>query len=296
MARQVEPLDGGLVTSKDPTFLQQGELAECTNAVYRASRTGLFRAPGRSSFGTVTAGQNVYGLAVCQFDNAEQWLVAAASTSYRYSAVADTGTFTDLNTGLTAGSTLQVVQYNNLYYLLNGANANLVMRQGPSTRAHGLQPVVNSPVAATAAGTWSLATTGFFDYWTTETVTATENGATLSLESTFTGSPSTVSVASTGVSVNVSQPNPVANSGATGWKVYRGAKARLNDTVFPAGFLVAELPIGTTTFKDGSLTTLGPNLPVVGNGETFDAGWSATAEFFDIDDGVAVCWGNEATP
>src|SRR3990172_3459866 len=94
MARHEEPLSGGLVTDRDPAFLEPGQLSGLQNAIYLPGSQALQRARGRSAFGTVSADAvDVDGLRDIQFDNGNHYLVAHATASYVTAAAGDTGTF-----------------------------------------------------------------------------------------------------------------------------------------------------------------------------------------------------------
>lgn len=259
MAIHKEPLSGGLVTSRDPSELAPGELTLCDNLIYQPSDDYLHTSPGVSTYSTAFA-SSVLGLVGATFDNAAAYLVAMSNGAYWISQVSASA-FTTADT-ITNGTTLDSVPYNNKLYLLNGVNKNRVFLQNGAFRAHGMLPVTAAPGVATATGTWSQSATGYYEYWTTEVYVATASGGpeSVELESTFVGDPATIFVASSATRVLVNRPI-VRNDGTSGtntanrWRVYRSPKKDVEgEDQFPSGFLVADLPIDTQVFNDGSAT------------------------------------------
>src|SRR5262245_25439008 len=96
------------------------------NLVYQNGAAGLIRPRGRDVFGIVSATATaVAGLRDMVFDNGNRYLVAMAGTKYRTAnATGFVGTFTDLAT-IASGTALEVVQYRNRYFLMNGASADV---------------------------------------------------------------------------------------------------------------------------------------------------------------------------
>lgn len=302
MARHVEPLDGGLVTVKDPAMLKEGQLAYLRNGIYLPGDPALYRAYGRTSFGTVSAtAVDVVGLRDIQFDNGNHYLLAVASSTAYRAPVGDSGSFTSMAAFSSVPSQLEVAHYRNRFYLFGGislnasaasANGNLVAyltatatANTPSTRTHGLKPVESTPVTSTGSGTFSQTVTGYYEYWTTELVSGTQDGAPFFLESTFSGNPATVYVSATGVVPMIARP-PAANPSTTHWRVYRSTKKdKASDKVFPTGFLISsDISIAATSMKDtATVTSTGAIFPANFNGISdsatiwIDMGAQATA-------------------
>jgi len=265
MARKIEPLDRGLVTIRDPGLLKPGELSFIRNAVYLPGSQAIQRAKGRAAFGTATASAlDVDGIRDVTFDNGRQYVVAHVSTAYVTALVGDTGTFGIMASGVGDGSSLEVVHYRNRFFLFNGTTGSLTATGGnlvmyltatavantPITRQHGMLAVSSNPATSSAAGTFSQAVTGYYEYWTTELARVTQDGAVINLESTFEGNPTTVFVSALGQVPTIYMP-PVANSAiATHWRVYRSPKKdKESDKKFPTGFMIAEsaIPTGAAT-------------------------------------------------
>ena len=302
MGRKIEKLTGGLVTDRDAAFLDPGQLSDIRNMVYKNGATQLERAPGRAVFGTVSATPTgVVGLRDIAFDNGDHYLVAMAGTKYRTSPVADTGTFTDLAT-IAAGTSLEVVQYRNRFFLMNGASAesssigsNVVAYLSAtaagttlSTRQHGMLPVVAAPNIATAGGgAFSQTATGYYEYWTTELAKYTQDGAQVSLESAFSSDNgvSTVLISATGVVPTIQIPT-VRNASATHWRIYRSPKKDSASTKkFPSGFMIAELATGASAHADTTAAASASAFPVNFNSSSrlFDF---ASASSMASDNGV----------
>jgi hypothetical protein len=283
MARFQEDLSGGWVTSKDPALLAPGQLSNVRNATYHA-RTGsaLSRAFGRTIFGSASAASaEVDGLRDIQFDTGDHYLVAmvtGANAKYRIASISATGTtntFADLVT-ITAGSALEVVHYNNRFFLLNGVTAaatatssNRVVYMTASAvgstvsaRQHGLLAVSAAPAVSASGGVFSQTVTGYYEYWTTEVAKLFQDGSQITLESTFDASanPTTVFVSSTAFVPVIQMPNPL-NEITTHWRIYRSPKKdKESDKKFPTGFMIGEMATAASAtasvfFADSITTT-----------------------------------------
>jgi hypothetical protein len=260
--RHTEPTNGGLVTIRDPTLLSPGQLAFIRNGVYLPGSDALWRARGRSAFGTATASAiAVDGLRDALFDNSRHYLIAHTSASYLTAIVGDTGTFGLLASGVGDGSKLEVVHYRNRFILFNGTsasadsiNTNKVMYQSatsvsvtPSVRQHGMR-AVEAVSATSTAGVFSQTVTGYYEYWTTEVAKFDQDNVESVVESTFAGDPATIYVSTTAVVPVIRLPEVVNPGFATHWRVYRSPKKDAEkDKKFPSGFMIAELGISTAT-------------------------------------------------
>jgi hypothetical protein len=257
-------------------MLSEGQLVAMKNMVYRNGGQSLERATGRQVFGVVSAATAAAGLRDMHFDNGDHYLIGMAGTKYRIAPMGDTGTFADLAT-IASGTSLEVVQYRNRFFLMNGAVAqtssigtNVVSYLSatsagtpPTTRSHGLLPVVAAPNVTTATGAFSQSVTGYYEYWTTEVVRFTQDGVTQKLESAFSSDNgvSTVFVSTTGVRPTIQQPT-IQNSSTTHWRIYRSPKKDLySDKEFPTGFMIAELGTGVSAHADTSVVSSASSLP-----------------------------------
>lgn len=302
MGRKAEPLTGGLITDRDPAFLEPGQLSDIRNLVYKNGGGALERATGRAVFGAVSAvATGVWGLRDMHFDNADHYLIGAAGTKYRTAPVGDTGSFTDLATIATQGSGLEVVQYRNRFFLMNGTSGdasaigtNVVAYLSatatgtpPSTRQHGMLPVIAAPAVSTGSGGFSQSVTGYYEYWTTEVARLTQDGAQFDLESAYSSDNgvTTVFVSSTGVAATITMPSP-RNAITTHWNIYRSPKKdKASDKAFPTGFLVAQLSTATASHADTSAQASASSFPASFNGSGYFFGW-ASASSMVSDNGV----------
>jgi hypothetical protein len=301
MPRKTEPLTGGLVTDRDPALLKPGQLSDIRNMVYKNGAVGLERAVGRAVFGTVSAtATGVVGLRDMHFDNGDHYLVAMAGDKYRIAPMGDTGTFADLAT-IVAGTSLEVVQYRNRFFLMNGASAdasaigtNLVTYLSataattpPSTRGHGLLPVVAAPNVTTANGAFSQIATGYYEYWTTEVLRYAQDGATAVLEGAFSSDSgvTTVFVSATSVQPSIQMPSK-RNPSATHWRIYRSpVKTLFADKKFPAGFMIADLSSGVSAHADTTAVASASSLPASVNTSGFYFSFASASSVFS-DNGV----------
>lgn len=277
MARLIEKLDGGLVTSNEVSLLRAGELSQTTNWVYEPSSGALITAAGLSAFSAKipATAATVDGLKACRFSSGTHVLIAAcddATNTVWTSPVGETGTWTARVAKTAQGSgALNVVHYNNKFFLLTGATANRELQSDLSTRRHGLAPVTTAPGIQVSSGTWSVTTdTGvvYYEYWTTEVVKysdGTELESTVAPSSSLTGAGPPVATAT------ITAPSQVAtitrasqvNSDATHWRVYRSVKKETAaQTAWPRGFRISgDIPITVATAtKDVTCTKSGTTL------------------------------------
>jgi len=295
MGRMREPLTGGLVTDRDPVLLAPGQLQGMRNLVYRNGAAALCHAKGRIQFGVVTASATaVAGLRDIHFDNGDFYLIGMAGTRYRYAslATASAGTFSDLAT-IASGTSLEVVQYRNRFFLMNGASAdtsaigtNLVAYLSATsagsaltTRSHGLLPVEAAPNVTTAAGAFSQTVTGYYEYWTTEVAKFKQDDAEVILESAYSSDNgvSTVFVTSTGQQPLIQQPT-LRNALTTHWRTYRSPKKDLlTDKKFPVGFMIAELSTGASSHADTTAVASASSFPASFNASGFYFGFASAS-------------------
>jgi len=136
-------LNQGLCTSRAPAELRNGQLQVATGVRYKPGDTErAHKVSGRSAFGTVTASTNVKGLALCQFDTpGSDLLLAYAGTIIRKATPGDTGTFSDLVTGLDASATrLSAAHAYDKWFLCNGYDRNRVLKSDGTVRFMSMQP------------------------------------------------------------------------------------------------------------------------------------------------------------
>jgi hypothetical protein len=268
MAIQKIPLNGGVVTARDGTLLAENELQQADDCVLKPFTPAVYRAPGRTAYGTVSGGNPVKALAHLAFDDSSDVLLAWATTSIFSSPfTALTGTFSSLITGLnaTTDDQMDVMNYSNAQYLMLGAqnkprrvaylpNSVIAGSTNPpslSARTMGMQPVdpsqsdtLTTPFSvATIAGTWPTALgTGAYWFIITEVF---DPGMADEIEGSFVAYDKdkrflaksvTISDVTT-QGVRVTRHSPFQNDGsngtnnATAWRVYMSS--RNPDTTIP---------------------------------------------------------------
>lgn len=188
-------VDGGLVTSREASTLAPGEMTRTDNCEYKPNSPSLWKVPGRTRFNASAEAARISGLAYLEFDVAADILVSEVGTALRFAAVGATGSWADLETGLTGGGKLIARQYRNEWYLCNGVDDARMVRSNiwdwdgvnepPAENTeivkvyHGVRfPLLpaNAPIvtvldgAAAAGAGWDLAAGEKVDFWLSETL------------------------------------------------------------------------------------------------------------------------------
>lgn len=260
---KVEPLGGGLVLSRDPSLLQEGELQVAEDVMLKPGSPSLFKVRGRVAFNDVSpAGIDALGYA--PFEGDPHQLVLLDGGEYQIAPAELEGNFVGVGDG--AGESLKVVPVLDRAVLLTGSidEGNKVLLSDGTLRPHGLRPVTATPDAIHSAsgGTWPLGDDlGWFEYWTTEVYIVGEGAdeGEEEVEGTFTGTPKSVEVTATTSYVTITAPD-VVNDQATHWRVYRSdRKDTEHENKFPLGWLIATIPISQRSFTDGLPSTAGPS-------------------------------------
>lgn len=159
-------LDDGWVTARAAWDLTDGEMQNATGIFYSPSSQGHVTALwGRTTFGDTGAAAKVKGLAICQFDNAADRIIALAGTSLYKATLGTTGTWASVATGLSSSTTnLSKAQYNDRWYLATGYDRQRVLESDGTLRYMSMQPPQEAPAAtvtaAVAAITRPTANTG----------------------------------------------------------------------------------------------------------------------------------------
>lgn len=254
-------LSGGLVTSKDPSMLADGELTRADNCEYRPNDPAIWKVKGRAAFNATPESSPIDGGRYLEFEGATDLFATMVGGDYRKAPAAGSGSFENLDTTTSGGSTLDSVHYNNQHFLMNGADRNRVISSDGLSTLHGMLYNTTAPTVTDTgvlAG-FSLASGNTIEYWVEERV---KDGDTIVKRSADTG---TTTVTLTGDGTNqkpvITRPDTV-NSDATHWAVY--ATATNGD--FPVGAEVAEAEISSTTIEDPR-TTANPTLPT---GDTYE--------------------------
>ena len=300
-----EPLNGGLVTARDPALLEPGELTQADDAVYAISDPAIHKIKGRTKYNSaaITGAKTVKGLRYMEFDDRSEGLLIGLSEGsgtpddlYLSAFSDETGTFGSISaiSSVGTGSTLDTVQFNNRYVALIGDTGNQIISSSGAGRHHGAVPVTNLAAPTLVSGTFNpLLGTGYYHFLTTEVI---DDGVNPPIESTYVGTPATTTTAFTTSSLNTSavqvvQPTVVNNgsngtTAATRWRIYMAGPTDNPSPIpaLPLFKLVAERDILDTTAIIGNASAAGkfPTTTSVGV-----AGWSnPTFAFSDNNSGT----------
>lgn len=259
MAKLPEAVNGGMVTSKDPSMLQPGELAYAEMCIYTQDNDHLCRMPGVTTLDQLDVATSVVGLTSCRFEDGTNKLMAMASATagdtYYWTANAEVNnpTFATAYGPVTLGERLVAVQYDNRHYLFNGANENLVYLKDGSFRQHGVLPSVNTELQFIEYShtlnnsdplynkNAAVSATGYYEYWFTEVVKYPDGQE---VESAFGGTPITVHVSSVAHAPIIKLPPSPANkvayttfNASIVYRVYRSEAKPREDSglLYPVG-------------------------------------------------------------
>lgn len=234
-------LDRGVVSSRDPSVLGEGELVTGGNIEYAAASPSVTPMPGRTSFGTPTVAP--VGLYYADFDGADPLVVARGTSTWEKATAGETGTFSTMNTGLTTATYGDGCHYLNQHFLYDGVAANKVLKSAGTTFAHGLTQATASAVAATGAGSGLTAGSTYKLWWTPYDSTNAIEG-TFSIAASATISSVSIHASSGNNQIVVTSPT-TPDSNADQYYVYASVAAG----AYPVGYRY-----GPTTF--GSSTTI----------------------------------------
>lgn len=260
-----EPLSGGLVTARDPAFLMPGELQRAENAFYFPNDDAIYRAPGISSranyFTGITSGTQkaINSLVAVRFDGGQQYIIGQGTDALAYFDPEVGGNMLEAFTGYSTADRLNAVHFKNHWYLFNGVNDNLVFKTGGVVRRHGLLPVTSAPTTSDSGTPFSLGTnsSGIYEYWYTEVAKYGDGDDVECAYSATNPVLYTVQLPTSSHAPRITFPAPFNPNEATHRRVYRSASLHVaNDAyIFPTGYMVAELPISTTSWVDGGTAT-----------------------------------------
>lgn len=294
----VIPVHLGRVTSRDASKYVPGELLLAQDAMYKIGDPGIWKVPGRVAFNATAEANAIIQCEFLEYDGTDPDLFIALikeGLTIRWSTAGASGTWADLEmpnetsrgtyTFTTSPTTMDVVHYNNVHYVLLGmttfntldadtsagyttsiAAQNLAI---PATSArtafenadgsitlHGMRENQEShTVTDTGTGTGFTLTSGVdVIYWIEERV---KSGTTVVKRSPST---STYAVTLTGDGTLVkpvfNRVGPITNPEATHWAVMATAAAGS----FPTGAEIGEVDITETTLED-TRTGTDPAIP-----------------------------------
>jgi hypothetical protein len=252
----------GRVASKDASAIEDGALVTAEDCYYKANNPAPWKAQGRSEFNSSAEAGSIKGLRALIYDGATDVLVAHVGTTYREATLAATGTFGAAVSGLTGGTTLDSIHYNNEHILLNGVDRGRVRSSAGVYTLLGMLANTSAPTVSRDAGAgtgFTLTASSTIKYWVEERVKSgftilRRNASTTAEVVTLTGD-------GTLDKPVITRPATV-NSDATHWALYGTS----TDGSFPTGAEIAEVAIGTTTIED---TRTGTD-PVLPSGDDYE--------------------------
>lgn len=115
-------VDQGLVTSRDQSLLKPGEMSQADDGYYKPGDPGLFCVPSRTLYNSTPEAGSIVGVRFLGFDTAADVIVVHHTTVYRWGLANATGTFNNLVTGLTGGTSLDSIYYAGQHTLMNGVD------------------------------------------------------------------------------------------------------------------------------------------------------------------------------
>lgn len=261
-SQQTINVNGGLVTSKDPSLLADGELTQADNVYYKPNSPSLWKLLGRSVFNPTKSSGSITGLRYLEFDGTatDSLLIQVGGKSIKIAPGAATGALSDVVEESTVATTLDTVHYNNEHYYLRGVDRNRYVGTtnvsggdatpgADTTFLHGMLANTTAPTADATAGTITLSADATITYWVEERVKA---GSTIIKRNSATADQTVeVSGVVTNKDITITRP-AVVNSDATHWALFATAAV---DSVFPNGNEILEVPIATTTISESEAAT-----------------------------------------
>lgn len=262
------PLSGGLVTSRDPTFLTgqsaPGELQEAADVEYLPDDPSPWKIAGRVPFSGSPESTTITGLAMLEFDRdptkvaPNDLIVIQVGTKYRSAPVGSTGVFSDLVTGLNGASrTLDTVHLANQHFLLNGIDRNRYIGSDGVPLIQGMLAAIFQPLVDTAAGAltgYTLGNNKTMTYWIEERV-KDAHGLIVKRHASTVNESTTITGTGALIKPRITRPD-IVNSETTHWAAY----ATATNGLFPTGAELGEVPV-STMFIDDPRTGTDPALP-----------------------------------
>lgn len=291
MATLGESFDKGLVTSRDPSLLGEGELSRCDDAHYRPNDSSL--APVRARADVASAANAHVGLKYLQFDGVIDRLLLQRSGNLETLNTAGGGRTVHLSGR--AQQRIEAVHYDNKYMVGNGANDQFIFTSAIVSGAQnttGIFPMgLNVPTGigiisayyvsgGTAVSfdpivlpglfvgsiTGPTTASGFsrntYTYWTTELVTGLNMESAASAQrfpQNVSGSGEFGSFMSTGHAIRLTFPTTQVNPEAHRRQVYRSVASINQNDIRGAGLLTVGASANNVFTATG-----GGNFPLLG--------------------------------
>jgi hypothetical protein len=256
----LEPLTNGLVTARDATLLDPGELTLATNGIYRPFNQALSPIKGRQQFGDAI-GANIYAFRATPLegDGANTTrVIVGHGTVWQYGTG---GAWTTFRTSVNPFR-FEAVSFENAYYIGNGSDTPLVFFGTASTIPHGMTRTEDDDftVANVAGGgLWDQdgqAEQGFYSWWITEYDSVHDIESALSGDGDMAFVLADTNTIRISIQYGTGAYPTLHNSNADTWRVYRSARVTgVNpDSAYPTGFLVGSVAVpgapAVTTFDD----------------------------------------------
>lgn len=281
------PVHLGLVETKDPAVLEDGELSKADDSYYKPNDGRVWKVPGRSPFNSIAEEAGISGAVNARFDGVIlDRFIALVGTSLRIGPAGLSGSFEDLATGLSTPdegpSNLAGIHFRNQWFLFNGvdrgrwlkstdSNGNTVNPPGATSLfLHGMLANTDPPTLNATGGVgtgFTLASGAKITYWIEERVkhgsAIVKRNATAFDVVDDTGN----AVILTGDGTTTFKPlltHTTVNSDTTHIALF----ATATDGQFPQGAEIQEVVVGvTTTSVEDDRTTNDPEFP---SGSTYE--------------------------
>lgn len=268
----LEPLTGGLVTARDASLLDVGELTLTNDGIYRPFNQALSPIRARVTFGSAI-GVNISGLRAIPFEgDSSTRVIVAHGTSWQ---VGTGGAWSTVFTP-TAGLRIEAIHYNNQYFLSNGTDTPQVINSASALITHGMNITdpagneLNDLGPANTGGDWTVVGVDQYEYWFTEydSVNGIESASGAPDVDNLSSPGSTTGVVRLQIEYGGAQYLIKHNTNATHWRLYRGITG-VGDpaptnyaTSFPFGVLIREIaipggaPAAVITTDEGIVSTI----------------------------------------
>ena len=166
------PVDKGAVNSRDPAFLERGELEIAENAEYRSNDIAIWSTLGQTAFNASATAAQVAGKFL-QFDRAANRIIVSTGATWLQAEAGDAGSFTTLLTGLSPATLLDGILFGNKGVLWDGVNRARTVDKDLTLVLLGMKANTQSPIVDPDAGSgvgFTLSANNSIDYWIEERV------------------------------------------------------------------------------------------------------------------------------
>jgi len=248
---RVNLVNQGVVTSKDPSMLGEGELAKTQDGEYRPNDPGVHQIPGRVEFNSAAEAEAIRAVRFLEFDNGNKVFVTLMGSEYRIADAALTGTFSSLATGVDiATDILDSASFNDTHYLVNGVDRGRSVLDDKSMEFHGMLQNINAATFSDSGVLtgYTLSAGKTMPYWIEERIKDSNGIVTRrNAASTVPGVETILTITGTGVLIKPVIARPIKlNAESTHWAVFAAA----TNGTFPNGREIAEADFTVTKIED----------------------------------------------